>query len=258
MSRSALQKFSLAGKVAIVTGSGRGIGRAIALALAEAGADVVLTSRTREEIENVASEVRKLNRRALPIVADVSQAQSATNLVEQTVKALGTLDILVNNAGISPYFKRVEDLTEAEWDQVIGVNLKGAFLCSREAGKQMIAQRGGVILNVASVAGLIGVSHLCSYSVSKAGLLQLTRALALEWAKHGIRVNTIVPGWVMTQMSQPVLTHEKIGPALLAQVPMGRAAQPEEIAGLAVYLASDAARFVTGQAFIIDGGQMLL
>ncbi|MBI1742702.1 glucose 1-dehydrogenase [Candidatus Acetothermia bacterium] len=251
------EKFSLKDKVAVVTGGGRGIGRAIALALAEAGATVVPTSRTQEEVDSVAKEIEKLGQRALPIVTDVSAAESVKALVEKTLKTFGKIDILVNGAGISPVWKRIEELTESEWDRILSVNLKGVFLCSREVGKAMIARQSGSIISIASISGFTGTSHMGAYSVSKAGVMQLTRVLAMEWAKHSIRVNTIAPGWVKTQMSAGVLSHEKISQSLLAQVPMKRAAEPEEIAGMAVYLASEASSFVTGQVFIVDGGQAM-
>jgi NAD(P)-dependent dehydrogenase (short-subunit alcohol dehydrogenase family) len=191
-------------------------------------------------------------------VTDVSQAKSVKELVQKTLKTFEKIDILVNNAGISNVWKRIEDVSETEWDQILSVNLKGVFLCSREVGQTMIAQqKGGSIINIASISGLIGTSHLSAYSVSKAGVMQLTRVLATEWVKHRIRVNAIAPGWVHTQMSEGVLAHEKVGQALLAQIPMRRAAQPEEISGMAVYLASDAASFVTGQVFAVDGGQVM-
>jgi NAD(P)-dependent dehydrogenase (short-subunit alcohol dehydrogenase family) len=251
------EAFSLTHKVAVVTGGGRGIGRAIALALAEAGADVALTSRTSEELQDVAAKIEKLGRRALPVVTDVSQSESVASLIKQTLQAFEQIDILVNNAGISPVWKKIEDTTESEWDQILEINLRGVFLCSREVGKAMIARRSGSVINIASISGLMGTSHMGAYSVSKAGVMQLTRVLATEWAKHSIRVNAIAPGWVKTQMSRGVLGHEQIGPELLAQVPMRRAAEPEEIAGMAVYLASEASSFVTGQTFVVDGGQMI-
>lgn len=249
--------FSLEDRVAIVTGGSRGIGRAIALAFADAGANIVATSRTPKEVGAVAREIEKRGRRALAIACDVSKPQQVERLVTQTLEAFSKIDILVNNAGISPIWKRIENITEAEWDEILAVNLKGAFLCSREVGKVMIKQQSGVIINIASVAGMRGTTHMGPYSVSKAGVIELTRVLAYEWAKHKIRVNAIAPGWIKTDMTQWVRAHEQISKSLLAGIPMGRFGEPEEITGLAVYLASDAASFVTGQVFIADGGQML-
>jgi len=249
--------FSLEGRVAIVTGGSRGIGRAIALAFADAGADIVPTSRTLKDVEAVTREIEKRGRQALAVACDVSRFQQVERLVTQTLEAFGKIDILVNNAGISPIWKRIEEVTETEWEEILTVNLKGAFVCSCEVGKVMIKQQRGVILNIASVAGMRGTSHMGPYSISKAGVIELTRVLAYEWAKHKIRVNAIAPGWIRTQMTKDVFAHEQISKSLLAGIPMGRFGEPEEIAGLAVYLASDAASYVTGQVFIADGGQML-
>ncbi|HED03926.1 MAG TPA: SDR family oxidoreductase, partial [Candidatus Fraserbacteria bacterium] len=161
------------------------------------------------------------------------------------------------NAGISPVFKPMAEVTLAEWDQVLGVNLRGAFLLSQEIGRAMIRQGRGSIINIASIAGMRGVSHIGAYAVSKAGLIQLTRVLATEWAAQGIRVNAIAPGWVETAMTQPVMAQAELYQGLLATIPQKRFAAPEEIAGLAVYLASEAASFVTGQVYVADGGQTI-
>lgn len=247
----------LTGRVALVAGGGRGIGRAIALALAEAGADVIPTSRTQSEVQRVAQEIEALGQRSLAKSCDVSQLSQVQSLLTDVQSEFGRLDILVNAAAISPIWKRIDETSEAEWDAILNVNLKGAFLLSREVGRLMIEQGGGSIVHVASIAGLKGTSHVGAYSVSKAGLIGLVRVLASEWVKYQIRVNAIAPGWVRTEMTQPVLTHPEISKGLLAAIPQRRFAEPEEIAPLAVYLASDDARFVTGQVYVIDGGQML-
>ncbi len=252
-----LEKFSLSGQVALISGGGRGIGRAIALALAEAGAEVALASRTVAEIEQVASEIEQLGRRSLAQRADVADPAQIKTLVTQVLERFGQIDILVNNAGISPVFKPMAEVTLAEWDQVLGVNLRGAFLLSQEIGRAMIRQGRGSIINIASIAGMRGVSHIGAYAVSKAGLIQLTRVLATEWAAQGIRVNAIAPGWVETAMTQPVMAQAELYQGLLATIPQKRFAAPEEIAGLAVYLASEAASFVTGQVYVADGGQTI-
>jgi len=247
----------LTGRVALVAGGSRGIGRAISLALAEAGADVIATSRTQREIERVAQEIEARGRRSFSHSCDVSQPSQIRALLSRIRSEFGRFDILVNAAAISPIWKRIEEITDEEWDAVMAVNLKGAFLLSREAGKLMMEQGGGSIIHITSIAGLRGSSHMGAYSVSKAGLIGLVRVLATEWAQSKIRVNAIAPGWVHTEMTRSVLTHPKISKSLLASIPQGRFAEPEEIAPLAVYLASDDARFVTGQVYIIDGGQTL-
>ncbi len=250
------QLWDCTGKVALVTGGGRGIGRAIALALADAGADVVPTSRTQSEIERVAGEIETRGRRTLVQTCDVSDPPQVEKLVRRVIDELGRVDVLVNAAAISPLWKRMEEVTEAEWDRIMNVNLRGAFLISREVGKAMLEQGSGSIVHIASIAGLKGVTHFGVYAVSKAGLIGLVRVLAREWAPQ-VRVNAIAPGWVRTDMAKPVLEHPEISKGLLREIPLGRFAEPEEIAPLAVYLASDASRFATGQVFVVDGGQLV-
>jgi NAD(P)-dependent dehydrogenase (short-subunit alcohol dehydrogenase family) len=249
--------FDLTGKVAVVTGGGRGIGRAIALALAEAGADVVATSRSQAQIEQVAKEIEALGRRTFVQPCDVSKLEDIQALLARVLRELGKLDIVVNAAAISPIWKRIEEVTDEEWDQIMAVNLRGAFLLSREAGKVLLEQGSGSLIHIASIAGLQGTSHIGPYSVSKAGLIGLVRVLAYEWAGRGVRVNAIAPGWVRTAMTQPVLEHPEISKDILGSIPLGRAAEPEEIAPLALYLASDASKYATGQIYIVDGGQTL-
>ncbi len=250
-------RLDLSGKVAVVTGGGRGIGRAIALALAEAGADVVATSRSQAQIEQVAKEIEVLGRKTLVQPCDVSDVQQIQALLARVLEELGRLAVVVNAAAISPIWKRIEEVTDEEWDQIMAVNLRGAFLLSREVGRIMLEQGSGSMIHIASIAGLQGTSHIGPYSVSKAGLIGLVRVLAYEWATRGVRVNAIAPGWVRTAMTEPVLQHPEISRSILGSIPMGRAAEPEEIAPLAVYLASDASKYVTGQVYIIDGGQTL-
>ena len=253
----AMKAFDLTGKVALVTGGGRGIGRAIALALAEAGADVVPTGRTVEQVKAVAQEVERLGRRTLVQPCDVGDPRQVKALVERVVRELGGLDVVVNAAAISPLWKRIEDVTDEEWDAVMRVNLRGAFVLSREAGRVLLERGSGSLIHIASIAGLGGSSHIGPYAVSKAGLIGLVKVLAYEWAARGVRVNAIAPGWVRTAMTQGVLEHPEISQRILGSIPQGRVAEPEEIAPLAVYLASDASRYVTGQVYVIDGGQTL-
>lgn len=252
--QAASNKFSLSGKVAIVTGGGRGIGGAIALALARAGADVIPTSRTLSEVQKVVEEIKEMGRVSLAITVDVKDQGQIQGLMDKITKKLGKIDILVNAAGISPIFKRAEETREEEWDEIIAVNVKGTFLCCQEAYKRMRDQGGGSIINIASAIGEVGFPRLAPYCVSKAGVIELTKVLALEWADSNIRVNAIAPGWVKTDMTKGVREHEGISKTLLANIPLNRFAEPDEIASAAVYLASEAASYITGAVITVDGG----
>ncbi len=252
-----MKNANLSGKVAVVAGGGRGIGKAIALRLAEAGADVVPTSRTSAQVEEVVSEIRALGRRSLAQTCDISETSQIEALVGRVVKDFGRIDILVNASGISPIWKGIESITDSEWDKILGVNLRGAFLLSREIGKKMIALgNGGSVIHIASVAGMVKTQSIGAYAVSKAALIGLTRVQAAEWAKHKIRVNAIAPGWVLTDMARPVLEHPALWEEMKRAIPLQRYAKPEEIAPLALYLASEDSSYATGQVFVIDGGQI--
>lgn len=246
----------LAGKTALVAGGGRGIGRAIALALAESGADVVPTSRSQDQVSDVAREIEAAGRRSLRATCDVSDSDRVTALVEEIYERFERIDVLVNAAAINPIWKRMEEVTLEEWDQILGVNLRAAFVLSQTVGRAMIRQGGGSIVHVSSVAGLKGTSHMGPYSVSKAGLIGLVRVLATEWARHGVRVNALAPGWVRTELTRGVLSHPQISESIVGDIPLGRVAEPEEIAPLAVYLASDEASFATGGVYTVDGGEI--
>jgi 3-oxoacyl-[acyl-carrier protein] reductase len=243
----------LAGKVALVTGAQQGIGRSTALALARDGADVAINYlEDRAAAEAAAGEVRRAGRRALAVPGDVSRPADARALVDATVRDLGALDVLVNNAGVFPRVPFLE-MTEADWDAVLDVNLKGSFLCAQAAARAMVtAGRGGAIVNLSSSA-VRGVPLGVHYSASKAGVVGLTRAMALALAPHGIRVNAVAPG--LTDTAQPRFGHgEEELAALGRAIPLGRMAQPEEIARVAVFLASDDAWFVTGEVVHANGG----
>jgi NAD(P)-dependent dehydrogenase (short-subunit alcohol dehydrogenase family) len=251
---NALSQFSMAGKVAIVTGSSRGIGRAIAEALAAAGASVTVSARNAELAETVAVGIAAAGGASLSVSADVTRAADVERLVKATVQKFGRLDVLVNNAGISPFYKKAEELSESEWDQVIEVNLKGTFLCSTAAGRVMIPQKSGRIVNISSVAGRVALPNLLAYCAAKGGVEQITRVLAAEWAPHNIRVNSIAPGYIETDLTSGLRRNPKLQEAVIRQTPLGRLGNVDEITGAVIYLASDAASYVTGQTLYIDGG----
>ena len=246
--------LSLEGKVAIVTGSGRGIGQSIALALASKGADIAVADIT-PDVEKTVSEVRQLGRRAIGVTVDITQKDQVENLVASTVKELGTVDILMNNAGIlrvAPFL----EMREETWDKVMNTNLKGYFLCSQAAGRVMADKKRGSIVSTASIAGLKHVGTSVVYSVSKAGVVMLTRAMAVELAPYNIRVNAIAPGLVRTHMSRAVFANSEWEQSWLSRIPLGRPAQPEDMAKVVVFLASDVAGYVTGQTIAVDGGEL--
>lgn len=242
-------------KIALITGGGRGLGRAIALAYADAGADVVVASRQRQPMEQVVSAVRAKGRRAIAVQVEVSDPGSVAQMVEATRKEFGRVDILVNSAGIGRD-ERLTAMSNESWNQIIATNLTGAFYVCRDVARVMIEQKSGCIINIASVAGVKSMSGLGAYSASKAGMIALTKTLALETARHGVRVNAIAPGYFRTDMNSQALDDPVIGPKITGRIPMRRWGKPEEIGGLAVYLASDDASFVTGEVYSISGGEM--
>jgi len=248
-------KLSLAGRVAIVTGASRGIGRAIALGFAEAGADVVVCSRTLPDLEKVAEEIRALGRRSLAVTADIAMKSEVDNLMQKTVEHFGTIDILVNNAAINVMRPLIE-LREDGWDKVMNVGLKGYFLCSQAAAKVMIERKSGNIINMASAAAAKANPTLGAYSISKAGVVMLTRVLAVDLARHNIRVNAIGPSIVRTEFSQPLWSNPDALKSIEAQVPLGRIAETGDIVGIALFLSSDLAGYITGQTIYVDGGTM--
>jgi NAD(P)-dependent dehydrogenase (short-subunit alcohol dehydrogenase family) len=245
-----LDQFSLNSKVAIVTGSTRGIGRAIAEGLAGAGAAVVVNGRSPESVKTAAGAVPN----SLGVVADVSKAADVDQLIQKTTDKFGRIDILINNAGISPYFKPAETLKEAEWDEIIAVNLKGVFLCCEAVGRVMIPQKSGRIINISSIGGHVALPRLLAYCAAKGAVDQITRVLAVDWAPHNILVNSISPGWVDSDLTKGLRENTARRDALTRQIPLGRLGRPEEIVGAAIYLCSDAASYVTGATFCIDGG----
>ena len=248
------QLFDLSGKRALVTGGGTGLGRAMAHALAEAGADVALAARRKEKLDEAADESRALGRTAHAVACDLTNPDSIREAAREVEDALGSIDILVNNSGVSGE-GWATDLPLERWNQVLETNLRGAFLMCQAVAPGMIERGGGAIVNVASVAGFIGVKMLSAYSASKGGLIQLTKTLALEWAKTGVRVNALAPGYFLTDINSKFFASEAGERMIKAHIPMGRVGRPEELKGAILFLASDASSFMTGSALVVDGGQ---
>ncbi len=253
-SSSIFDQFSLAGKTALVTGASRGLGRVITLALADAGADVALVARDAARLAQVAEEVERRGRRAVAIPANLVVMDELRRAVDDAYAAFEKIDVLVCNAGISPIWKRSTEVTEDEWDAIMTTNVKASFFMCTAVGQRMAEQGGGAIITLASVASLIGTPRMAAYGASKAAVAQMTKTLALEWAERHVRVNAIAPGYIETDMTSGLLNHPYWGNAIRQATPMGRPGQPQEIAALAVYLASDASSFATGQVFVVDGG----
>jgi NAD(P)-dependent dehydrogenase (short-subunit alcohol dehydrogenase family) len=243
--------------MALITGGGRGLGRAIALAFADAGADVAVASRTREEMEEVANAVRAKGRRSLYIETDVGDSGSVAAMIDKARQEFGRIDVLVHSAGVG-WSERLDQMSDETWKWIIDTNLTGTFYCCREALRVMIEQKSGCIINLASVAGVKGPPGLGAYAASKGGVIALTRVLALENARHNIRVNAIAPGYFRTDMNAAALDDPQVGPKIVNRIPLRRPGKPEEIGGLAVYLASDEASFVTGEVYFISGGETAL
>ena len=246
-------KNALVGKTAIITGSTRGIGYGIAKAMADEGAKIIVVSRKPQDCRRVAEELSSQGSDALGIAADVPCQQDIDNLISQVQKYSGRIDILVNNAGTA-ITKRAEEITEEEWDRVINLDLKSSFFCAQAVGKEMIKQRAGKIINIASILGLVGEKMVLPYCVAKGGVIQMTRALALEWAKYNIQVNALCPGYVLTDINAAELQKEKNFKYITGKIPAGRLGTVDDIAGAVVFLASSSADFMTGQVMTVDGG----
>ena len=249
--------FDLSGKVAIVTGASRGIGEAIARAYADAGAAVVLGSRKQEALEEVARSIREGGGRALAVAAHVGKPEDVSRLVAMAVSEYGGVDILVNNAATNPHFGPLLDASERQWQKILDVNLMGYVRMAQACVPEMRKRGGGKMINVASVAGLRPQPGMGVYCVSKAGVLMLTQVLAVELAEDNIQVNALAPGFVKTRFSRPIWDNPGIYEAVLRAIPQRRMASPEELVGLALYLASDASSFTTGATFVVDGGQLV-
>jgi len=245
---------SITNQIAVVTGAGRGIGRAIALKFAAAGADVVCVSRTAENSEKVAAEVRALGRQAWGLAVDVSDAAAVAAAAETILAEAGRVDVLVNNAGVTKDGLLMR-MSEADWDAVLNTNLRGAFLFTKAFTRSFLKQRSGRIINIASVIGLIGNAGQCNYAASKAGLIGFTKSIAKEFGSRGVTCNAIAPGFIDTDMT--AVLDEKIKEAILKQIPLGALGQGEDIAHAALYLAGPGGRYVTGQVLTVDGGMVM-
>ncbi|MBI2950737.1 SDR family oxidoreductase [bacterium] len=249
-----LDVFKLDGRSAILTGASKGLGQAMALALAKAGADLLITSRHQAEVDAVAKEIiSATGRKVVAVESDVSRRADVESAMDRALQAFGKVDILVNNAGINVR-EPVVELKDESWERVIGINLTGPMMYCRAVGPHMIRRRYGRVINVASTLGAVSIPHRTSYASSKGGLIQLTKTVALEWAPHNITVNALCPGPFETPINAALMKDPAAYQAFVAKVPMGRWGKPEELAGPVVFLASDASSFMTGATLFVDGG----
>ena len=246
--------FDLSGKTAIVTGAGRGIGRSVAIGLAKAGANIVVCSRTESELTEVAEEISNSGREVLVVPCDVTRSQDIQRVINDTVQRFGVIDILLNNAGMT-IKKPAEDYSLEDWNQILSVNLTGVFLFAQAAGRQMIKQGSGKIINISSVAAKTAISGSIAYCASKGGVDMVTKGLAMEWASFGIRVNGIAPAYIETPLVKAIKeTRSDFANKVEERTPLARMGHPEEIVGAAVFLASDASSYTTGETILVDGG----
>jgi len=243
--------FDLTGQVALVTGGGRGIGFSIAQGLSDCGAELVICGRNAGVLDQARAALGGI---ATTAIVDVSDESAVIALRDSIHARFGRLDILVNNAGIDPHYAPLERTDRADWEKVLNTNLNGVFYCCKHLGGLMIPAKSGVIINISSVAGQVGLKRQIPYCASKGGVEQLTRALAIDWAEHGIRVNAIGYGFIKTDLTSSVLEHPHIAPKLLARTPLGRFGELSEVAGAAIFLASPSASYVTGHTLMVDGG----
>ncbi len=250
-----LSQFSLEGKVALVTGGSRGIGKASALAMADAGAHVVVSSRKIADLEPVAEEIRARGVRSMAVAAHNGKIEDSKMLIDRVMKEFGRLDILLNNAGTNPYYGPLIDQDEKTYDVTMNVNLKGILFLSQMAARIMREQKSGCMINISSIGG-IRAGELGVYCVSKAALVMLTQVMAKEWGQFNIRVNAIAPGIIKTRLSEALWKDPEVNEKALESIPMIRLGEPEEIAGAVVFLASEAGRYVTGETLVIDGGRV--
>ncbi|HYF94175.1 MAG TPA: glucose 1-dehydrogenase [Symbiobacteriaceae bacterium] len=251
-----MNRFSLEGRVALVTGAGRGIGKALALGLAQDGADVICLARTSSEIEATAAAARLMGRRAMAVTADITKQAEIEAAVDAALEQMGRIDILVNNAGMNIRTPALE-LSEHDWDTVVDTNLKGPFLVAQTVGRHMCRAGYGRVINISSVGGGVALRTGVAYGSSKAGLNHMTRILALEWAKYGVTVNAIGPWYFKTSLTASLLANEQYLGEILARTPLRRVGELEELVGPVVFLASGASSYVTGQVLFVDGGMTI-
>lgn len=251
-----LPSFQLNDKTAIITGSGRGIGRALAIGFAQSGADVAILSRTLEDLNEVGDIITSLGRKVYKIQADITKKDDVARAVEETVAQAGKIDILVNNAGMNIRSKAF-DVTEEEWEKIMNTNLKSAFMMAQEVGKVMKENAGGKIINISSVAGHVALRTGVVYAATKAAMIQMTKVLALEWGQYGINVNSIGPWYFKTPLTEKLLSDEQYVSEILAVTPLKRIGELQELVGPAVFLSSDAGNYVSGQTLFVDGGMTI-
>lgn len=247
---------SLENKIALITGASRGIGRAIAIGLAQSGADVVIASRKKEDLEKVAQEIKQTGRKCLAVPAHIGRLEDIRMLTDRILDEFGRLDILINNAATNPSMASAIDIDDRAWDAIMNLNLKGLFFLSQAAARIMKEKGGGKIIHVASVAG-ITPDILPVYSISKAAVIMATKVMAQQWAIYNIRVNAIAPGLTKTRFSEALWKNQDILNIAMSRTPLGRPAEPEEMVGAVIYLASDVSSYVTGQVLAIDGGMTI-
>lgn len=246
-------ELSLKNKVVLITGASRGIGHAAAIGLAEAGADLAIASRKLPDLEKVAAEIKKLGRKCVPIAAHVGRIEEINSLVKKVLDEFGKIDILVNNAATNPSMASAMDIDDRAWDSIMNLNLKGLFFLSQAVARTMKEKGGGKIINIASIAG-ISPDILAVYSISKAGVIMATKVMAQQWGQYNIRVNTVAPGLTKTKFSEALWGNPDILNIAMSRTPLARPAEPEEMVGAIIFLASDASSYVTGQVIAVDGG----
>jgi len=254
MPDNVLHKFSLEGKTCVVTGASRGLGRTMAIALGEAGANVAAIARNVDALEETARVIRSCGGRAIAVRCNLRENDSIVAMVDRVLAEFGQIDVLVNNAGGGD-FKPLVEMSDDQWHRIIDLNLSATFRVCRAVGPEMIKRRRGKVINMSSMYGLIGDKNVAAYCASKGAVIQLTRALALEWAEHNITVNALAPGYIYTERTSSVFDNPTVAGPLIGRIPMGRVGQPADLGPLIVYLASDASDFMTGSVIVIDGGQ---